>query len=351
MTAADLRFRESLRAVPLYAPGVEPCAIDLSDNTNLWGAPPAALRAVRRASEESVARYPSLYAHDLKALVAAYAGVGAEEIVTGCGSDDVLDAAMRALAEPGDAIAYPSPSFSMIPTFARMNGLEPLAVPLRPDYDVDAERLLATGARIVYLCSPNNPTGTAASREAILHVVERAPGVVVLDEAYGEFADEAYVARAPGWERVLVTRTMSKAFGMAGLRFGYGAGSARLVREVEKARGPYKVSAVAERAVAAALGEDLPWVHHHAARARETRERFAAELRALDLDVLPSRANFVLVRTTRARRLAELLRDAGVAVRLFTALPVVGDALRVGVGPWEMMQPVLDTLAAARGEE
>jgi len=111
------------------------------------------------------------------------------------------------------------------------------------------------------------------------------------------------------------------------------------------------VSAVAERAVAAALGEDLPWVHHHAARARETRERFAAELRALGLDVLPSRANFVLVRTTRARRLAELLRDAGVAVRLFTTLPVVGDALRIGVGPWEMMQPVLDTLAAARGEE
>jgi histidinol-phosphate aminotransferase len=341
---SGLRFRESLSSVPLYSPGVERCAIDLSDNTNLWGAPPAALRALRRAADEAVARYPSLYAHELKALVADYAGVAPDEIVTGCGSDDVLDSAMRALAEPGERVAHPTPSFSMIPTFARMSGLEPVAVPLRADYDVDAEGLLATGARIIYLCSPNNPTGTVASREAILTVVERAPGVVILDEAYAEFADETFAARAPGWERVLVTRTMSKAFGMAGLRFGYGTGSARLVREVEKARGPYKVTSLAERAVAATLGEDLAWVRNHALRAREMRERLAAELRALGLDVLPSQANFVMVRTPRARELADRLRVSGVAVRLFTGLPVVGDALRIGVGPWEMLQRVVDVM-------
>ena len=342
----DLHFRDSLRDVPLYSPGVESCAIDLSDNTNLWGSPPAALRALRKAPDGVVARYPSLYAHELKALVAAYAGVAPEEIVTGCGSDDVLDSAIRALAEPGDTIAHPAPSFSMIPTFARMSGLVPVGVPLRPDYDVDAEGLLATGARIIYLCSPNNPTGTIASRAAIMAVVERASGVVILDEAYGEFADEAFVARAPGWERVLVTRTMSKAFGMAGLRFGYGAGSARLVREVEKTRGPYKVTSLAERAVTAALGEDLAWVRNHAVRAREMRERLAAELRALGMDVLPSQANFVMVRTPRARELAARLRDGGIAVRLFQSLPVVGDALRIGVGPWDMLQPAIDVLGA-----
>lgn len=346
-TSRDLQLRASLRAVPRYSPGVESCAIDLSDNTNLWGTPPAALRALREAPDEAVARYPSLYGDELKTLVAAYAGVAPEEIVTGCGSDDVLDSAIRALAEPGDRIAHPAPSFSMIPTFARTSGLVPVGVPLLSDYDVDADGLLATGARIIYLCSPNNPTGTVASRGAIMAVVERAPGVVILDEAYGEFADEAYVAGAPGWERVLVTRTMSKAFGMAGLRFGYGAGSARLVREVEKVRGPYKVTSLAERAVAAALGEDLPWVRDHATRARETRERLAAELRALGLDVLPSQANFVMVRTPRARAFAALLHDAGIAVRLFQSLPVVGDALRIGVGPWEMLQPALDLLASA----
>ena len=346
-TTRELQFRASLRAVPLYSPGVESCAIDLSDNTNLWGAPPAALRALREAPGESVTRYPALYSHDLKALVAAYAGVAADEIVTGCGSDDVLDSAIRALAEPGDAIAHPAPSFSMIPTFARMSGLVPVGVPLLPDYDVDAEGMLATGARIIYLCSPNNPTGTVASRESVMRVVERAPGVVILDEAYGEFADEAFLSRAPGWERVLVTRTMSKAFGMAGLRFGYGAGGAALVREVEKARGPYKVTSLAERAAAAALTDDLPWVRRHVALARETRERLGAELRALGLDVLPSRANFVMVRTPHAAAIAGRLRDAGVAVRLFVGLPVVGDALRIGVGPWEMIRPAVETIAEA----
>ena len=347
----DLHFRDSLGAVPLYSPGVERCSIDLSDNTNLWGTPPAALRALRKAPDDAVARYPSLYAHDLKARVAAYAGVAPEEIVTGCGSDDVLDSAMRALAEPGDSVAHSVPSFSMIPTFARTNGLVPIAVPLRPDYDVDVDGLLATKARIVYLCSPNNPTGTIASREAILAIVERATGVVILDEAYAEFADERFTARAPGWERILVTRTMSKAFGMAGLRFGYGAGAARLVREVEKVRGPYKVTSLAERAVAAALGDDLAWVRNHATRAQEMRERLAFELRALGLDVLPSQANFVMVRTPRAREIAATLRDAGIAVRLFESLPVVGDALRIGVGPWELMQPLIDTIARGIGEE
>ncbi|MFL5578396.1 MAG: pyridoxal phosphate-dependent aminotransferase [Gemmatimonadaceae bacterium] len=344
-TARDLPFRESYRAVPLYSPGVERCAIDLSDNTNLWGPPPAARHAVAASPDAALSRYPALYSHGIKALVAGYAGVAPDEIVTGCGSDDVIDSAIRALAEPGDAIAHPAPSFSMIPTFARMSGVEPIAVPLRAgSWDVDAAALLATGARIIYLCSPNNPTGTVASREAILEVVAGAPGFVILDEAYAEFADEAFVARAPGWGRVLVTRTMSKAFGLAGLRFGYGAGSAALVREVEKARGPYTVSAVAERAVAAALTEDLPWVRRHARLARENRDRFAAELRRLGLCVLPSAANFVMIRTERASEIARRMAQAGIAVRLLTGLPVVGDALRVGIGPWGTMAEALDAI-------
>jgi histidinol-phosphate aminotransferase len=348
----DPKFRESYRSIPLYSPGVESCAVDLSDNTNLWGPPPAARRAVAASPADALSRYPALYSHGIKAVVAGYAGVAPEEIVTGCGSDDVIDSAIRALAEPGDAVAHPAPSFSMIPTFARMSGVEPVAVPLRADsWDVDAGALLATGARIIYLCSPNNPTGTAASREAVLEIVARAPGFVILDEAYAEFADEAFVARAPGWERVLVTRTMSKAFGLAGLRFGYGVGSAALVREVEKARGPYTVSAVAERAVTAALTEDLAWVRAHVALARESRARLSTALAALGLDVLPSAANFVMVRTARAAALARRLGEAGIAVRLFTGLPVVGDALRIGVGPWELMRRALDVLEPALAAE
>src|SRR5215216_79328 len=252
--------REAYRGISLYAPNREPCAVDLSDNTNLWGVPPAAERAVREAALASFTRYPSLYAPALKGAMASYLGVEPEMVVTGCGSDDVLDSAIRAFAEPGDRVAHPEPSFAMVPIFSRMNALEPVAVPLTPSFDLDADAMLATGARVVYLCSPNNPTGNAMSRAAIERVVERAPGVVILDEAYAEFAGANCLDLLARSERLLIVRTMSKAFGLAGLRVGYAAGAPALVAEVEKSRGPYKVHALAERAALAALTDDAAWV-------------------------------------------------------------------------------------------
>ena len=350
--------RAAYRDIPVYAPhgeGAMPaCAVDVSDNTNLWGPPPMALRALRELGADAVARYPTLYAHELKVPLAAYIGVAPEEIVTGCGSDDVIDSTMRAFAEPGDAIAFPVPTFSMIPTFARMSGITPIAVPLRGAdgaWDADADALLATKARIIYLCSPNNPTGTLVRRETIRRVVAEAPGLVVLDEAYVEFAGVSDAPEAPRWGNVLVTRTLSKAFGLAGLRIGYGIGAPELVREVEKARGPYMVGVASQRAVLAALNEDLPWVQAHARRAVEMREWLTGELRALGLDVLPSAANFVLAPVPDAATVAQRVRQRGVLVRAFAALPGVGDALRIGVGPHEAMTATVDALRAALGRQ
>jgi len=341
--------RAAYRDIPVYAPhGADDTMpeprIDVSDNTNLWGAPPAALRALHDAPADVVSRYPSLYVHDLKRALAAYVGVQADEIVTGCGSDDVLDAAMRAFAEPGDRVAYCAPTFSMVPTFARMNALEPVPLPFREDWDADADALLAARARITYLCSPNNPTGTVVSPAVVERVAREATGLVIVDQAYGEFARATHAASAPGWGRVIVMRTLSKAFGLAGLRIGYGVGAAPLVREVEKARGPYMVNAAAHRAAGAALGEGLPWVREHAREAVAVRERLASDLMARGLHPLPSEANFVLVPTPRAAAIAHGLRRRGVLVRLFTDLPVVGDALRIGVGPWSTMRELLAAL-------
>jgi histidinol-phosphate aminotransferase len=348
--------RPAYRDVEIYAPqsgGAAPTVVvDVSDNTNLWGPPPMALRALRELSADVVSRYPSLYAHELKAPLARYVGAAADEIVTGCGSDDVLDSAMRAVCEPGDRVAFSVPTFSMVPTFARMNGLEPVAVPLRGaahDWDADADALLATGARVIYLCSPNNPTGTLVRRGTVERVIAGAPGLVVLDEAYGEFAEFTFARRSPAFGNVLVTRTLSKAFGLAGLRIGYGVGAAGLVREVEKARGPYMVNAAAQRAAVVALEDDFPWVQARAQQAVELREWLAGEIRALGLEVLPSSANFVLVLVPDAAGIMRRLRRRGVLVRAFPGLPLVGDALRIGVGPWETMSVVLDALRAELG--
>lgn len=354
--AAPVRVtpRAAYEKIPLYSPGAPDaaCAIDVSDNTNLWGAPPAALAALREAGDDAVTRYPALYGATLKSAIAHYAGAHEREIVTGCGSDDVLDSAMRAFGEPGDVVAHAVPSFSMIPVFARMSGLEPVGIPLlgaSRDYDVDVDGLLATEAKIIYLCTPNNPTGTVATRASVERVVERATGLVIIDEAYGEFADDTFMSEAVAWGRVLLTRTLSKAFGLAGLRVGYGVATEAIVREVEKARGPYKLNGMAERAAAAALGDGRSWVTQHAMEAREVRARLTSRLRSMGLRVLPSEANFVLVETGRAPILAASLRRMGIQVRLFADLPGVGDALRIGVGPWDVMEQVLGALEEALG--
>ena len=362
-SAAFALARADVRSLPLYSPDVADCAVDLSDNTNLWGCAPAAWRAVHDGPPPTVSRYPSLYSSPLQSAILRYVGYeGGSDVgvVTGCGSDDVIDATMRAFGGAGRRIAFSAPTFSMIPTFARLNGIEPVSIPLTDSCDVDAERLVACDAAITYLCTPNNPTGTAISRAAVEHVAANARGIVLLDEAYAEFASETFTDLVARYDRLLVTRTFSKAFGLAGLRVGYGVGTADLTGLVARARGPYKVNALAERAVLASLeiGDDaIGWVRAHAQLAVETREKLTAELRTLGLHALPSRANFVFVPDARASLLARRLRDCGVLVRGFTGLPrdmrslaeANGEALRIGVGPWAMMEKLLGSLDEVLG--
>ena len=347
MTTSLELARAAYRGVSLYSVDSAPCAVDLSDNTNLWGSPPAARRVLRELADDALARYPSAYASELKDALAEYAGVDPACIGTGCGSDDILDSAIRAFAAPGDRIAFCAPTFAMIPIFARLNGVEPVAIPMTSSWDIDPDALARADARVIYVCSPNNPTGTVASRGALDRLIASAPGVVLLDEAYAEFCAESILDLAKASERVLVSRTMSKAFGLAGLRVGYAVGAPSLIAEVEKSRGPYKVSTVAERAAVAALMHDRTWVAERVGAARASRDRLATSLRALGLAPLPSQANFVFVPIADAPAVARRMRERGVAVRAFQGLPIVGDALRITAGPDPMMEQGLDALAEA----
>ena len=341
------RARLTLRGLSLYEPNRAPCALDLSDNTNRWGVPPTAEHALRTAQAERITRYPSVYTPELKGALAEYAGVRAEEIVVGCGSDDVLDSAIRAFAEPGDTLAYPDPTFGMLPLWARMNGLVAAPVATPDPHAIDIDALLATRAHVTYVCSPNNPTGLALSRANIERLIAHAAGIVILDEAYAEFAPAGWIAEAPRHARLVVTRTMSKAFGLAGLRIGYAAAAASTITQIEKARGPYMVSGIAEGAALAALRDDLDWVRTHIAAVKENRTRFRAELSAAGIRSLPSDANFVLVPVTDAAAVTAHMRAAGVAVRPFPRLCGIGEAVRITVGPWPMMDAALAALRNA----
>lgn len=332
-----MTVRADLANIPLYAPSdLADVTLDLRDNVNFWGTPPAALAALQSASVDLLRDYPRVSAGALTSAIAESVGVAREQVVAGCGSDDVLDACIRALASDGATLAHADPSFSMIPTFSRLNRVMPIGVPLRADGAMDVDGLLATGAPIIYVCSPNNPTGTVTPREDLLRLFDRAPGVVMLDEAYGEFSDAHDLrAEAARRENVLVTRTFSKAWGLAGLRVGYGIGGAALVAAVTKARGPYKVNAAAERAATAALSDDATWVRDAAQQTRVQRERLATALRGRPgVNVWASEGNFVFAAlAVPAAVVAERFRVRGIGVRVFSGLRGIGDALRIGAAP------------------
>jgi histidinol-phosphate aminotransferase len=353
--ATLLAGRRGVTTIELFPNDPRPCSIDLTDNTNLWGAPPTAERIVRQDAGRSLARYPEPYSESLKAALAQYVGVDPSHIVIGCGSDDVLDSSIRGFAEPGDRIVLPNPTFSMLPFFASANALETIHVTLTADYDVDVEQTLAANAKITYLCSPNNPTANSLPRATLETIVDRARGLVIIDEAYAEFAGRTAVDLTERSDRVIVVRTLSKAFGLAGLRIGYGIASPAVITQVEKSRGPFKVSSTAERAAVAAVTNDLAWVKANAAEAVANRQRFVTELAQLGLTAILSDTNFVLVPLRDAARVATAVRDHDVALKPFSKLAHApgstlaatgGDALRITIAPWPMMEQALAALRA-----
>lgn len=350
--------RDDYRTLTRYVPDRRSIEVDLTDNTNLWGAHPAALRVVREASDEILSRYPEPYVDRVKEAVSRRFGVPAANVCTGCGSDDILDSAFRAASAEKEMVRYPTPTFSMIAPFTRMNGHEDGAVPWSRAL-ADPGALLEGDPALIYICRPNNPTGHLVPRAWLDELIaacsmrgSEAP-LVLVDEAYADFAGESLVTDAPGFPRVLVLRTLSKAFGLAGVRVGWAAGSTEVVDEVEKSRGPYKVGRLAEAAALAALNDPVDWVGDVIAECLENRSRLVAALRDRGLDPFPSAANFVFIPLEEgtAGPTALALREQGVAVRPFGEASEVGDGLRATVGPWPLMKRFLAAVDRVRDSD
>jgi histidinol-phosphate aminotransferase len=343
-----------------YDPNRTPVDVDLSDNTNLWGTHPAALERIRAAGTDDLARYPQLYADVLRDAVSARFDVDAGCVATGAGSDDVLDSAFRAVYAPGGVVRFAAPTFSMVEPLARMNGMaaEPVAW---QEALAEPGRMLApsaaTGARpdLVYVCRPNNPTGECAPREWVEEIIALNAdddALIIIDEAYADFAGETFVSEAARTPRVLVARTASKAYGLAGLRCGFAVASPETTLEIEKSRGPYKVARLAAEATAAAIRDEDGWMAGVVAECVETRTRFFDALQVRGLDPIPSCANFVLIKAPTGSALADALsfREMSIGVRPFTEIPGHGESLRVTVGPWPLMEQFLEALARLLGE-
>ncbi|MFH9552176.1 histidinol-phosphate transaminase [Streptomyces sp. NPDC017435] len=347
-----VRVRSSLAQLPAYVPGRKlPGAAPLASNESPHGMLPG---VVARLGELAggVSRYPDMSATALVNALAAHHGVAPERIAVGAGSSEVCAQLLHSVVRPGDEVVFGWRSFEAYPILTAVAGGRAVRVPLREHgLDLDAMAEAITGrTRLVFVCNPNNPTSTAVGEQALRDFADRVPDdvLIVVDEAYREYADPALVPDALGLlgdrPNVVVLRTFSKAYGLAGLRVGYCVAPAEIAATVRKTQVPFSVSALAQEAAVIALGEHAE-VARRAALTVAERERVRKRLRALGYEVPASQANFVwLPLAGDSADFALYCLSGKVVVR-----PFLGEGVRVTIGLPQENDTLLALAADWRG--
>ncbi len=297
-------------------------------------------------------RYPDPVATPLRRRIAALKGVPPEQVFVGNGSDEAIDLLLRLFCEPRrDAVVVLPPTYGMYAVSAAIADVEVVRVPLLPDFEPDVEAILARAdahTRLLFLCRPNNPTGHLFAERQVKKLIEAFPGIVVLDEAYIDFCPEAsllpWIADHPN---LVVLQTLSKAWGLAGIRLGMAFAQAPLIGWMNAVKPPYNVNQLTQNAALEALARPERMREQVAVIVRE-RARLAEALAALPFvqRVFPSQANFLLVRVDDPRRLYDFLAEKGIVVRDRSRQPLCEGCLRITVGTPEENAALLDALNA-----
>ena len=307
--------------------------------------PYALPQELRREIAELVAgaainRYPNPQAPELKARLRQTMAIPeAFDILLGNGSDEIIHIMIQALARPGAVVLAPEPTFVMYRVYALVNRMRYVGVPLAPDFTLDCARLLAAidehQPALTFIAYPNNPTGNLFPETDVLRILNAAPGLVVLDEAYHAFAQKSFMQRLAQHPNLIVMRTLSKS-GMAGLRLGYAAGSPVWMREFDKVRPPYNVN-VLTQLVAERLLAHAGVLAEQAAAIRGERGRVKAELeRVPGVTAFASDANFLLARVPGAGKVYAGMKERGVLVKLLHGShPLLAQCVRITVGTAE----------------
>ena len=333
--------REEVLALTAYHVGDAAGMVKLDAMENPYVLPLELQREIAElVSGAAVNRYPDPQAPALKARLRQTMAIPeAFEILLGNGSDEIIHIMIQALARPGAVVLAPEPTFVMYRAYALVNRMRYVGVPLAADFSLDCERMLAAIAEhqpaLTFIAYPNNPSGNLYAEADVLRVIEAAPGLVVLDEAYHAFAQKSFMPRLAQHPNLIVMRTLSKS-GMAGLRLGYAAGNPAWMREFDKVRPPYNVN-VLTQLVAERLLAHVGVLEQQAAAIRGERARLQAELaRMPGVTVFASDANFLLARLPDAGKAFAGMKERGVLVKLLHGShPLLAQCLRITVGTAE----------------
>jgi len=358
-TVADAlrHVKPAVRQIAAYTLQARRASIKLNQNENPHDLPPEVKqRVIEQALARPWSRYPDFDPKELLEKLAAFAGWSADGVLAGNGSNELIEALLLVTVAAGTRVVVPETTFTLYALLTKVLGGELLSVPLGPELEYDAAELrklrVGVDAPLTIVCSPNNPTGGVLPQAEIARMCEEADGLVVVDEAYHEFARESAVPLLRQHKNLVVLRTFSKAMAMAGLRVGYLLAAPELVREINKARLPYNLNFFSQLAALAALDE---WaaLQKNVERVIQAREELLHKLyRVPGVKPYPSQANFILFELLEAdpKAVFESLYKRGVLIRDVTSYPRLSRCLRVSVGSEEENEAFLAGLRHALEE-
>ncbi len=341
--------RPDIRAMTGYVPGEQPTGtkvIKLNTNENPYPPSPKVAEAVSRVAQSGLQRYPDSQGTAFRMRAGDVLGVDPDWILCGNGSDDILTIATRTFVGEGDIVRYATPSYVLYRTLAEIQGAAQDIVRYEPDWSLGFEFVQPLDRlKLVYLANPNSPSGTMLAPGEVAAIADALPCPLLVDEAYVDFAETNCLDLVRTNERVLVSRTLSKSYALAGLRFGYVVAQPAVIEQMQKVKDSYNCDALSIAGATAAI-DDQAWLAENVAKVRATRVRLAAGIAALGFRVTESQANFVwAVHPTLSHEELYLdLKAQGVLVR-FMRYDHWGDGLRISVGTDAQIDALLAVLA------
>lgn len=340
-------FRDNIEKMSGYMPGEQPkdgIYIKLNTNENPYPPSPKVLHAIKDIVNESLRLYPDPVATAARIKIAGILGTKPERVMAGNGSDDLLSIIIRSFAGPGDMVAFPYPSYMLYKTLAELQDAIPCSIDFTEDYALP-EHFIIRDTKVTFIANPNSPSGTMISPEELSCIASQLDGVLVIDEAYADFAGDNCLSLVENHDNVLILRTLSKSYSLAGIRLGFCIAQEPLIQGMMKVKDSYNVDRLSIAAVVAAL-DDQEHMRTNVGKIIETREYLTSTLRDMGFYVYPSQTNFILARCmdgVSAYNLYQTLKARKVLVRYFN-LRRLDNCLRITIGTKEEVDILLKHL-------
>ncbi|HON92720.1 MAG TPA: histidinol-phosphate transaminase [Sedimentisphaerales bacterium] len=339
-------FRDNVEQTAGYMPGFQPKATDvvkLNTNENPYPPSPAVMKALVEMRPEQFRRYPDPMATSFREAAAEIHGVSPDNILCCNGGDELLAMAIRAICDERRALAYPVPTYTLYPVLAKLHDCPILEIPFDGEFNLPA-KLASTGAALTIVCNPNAPTGSLIRVEELASLASELKGVLLIDEAYADFAAWNCVPLIKDFPNVIILRTLSKGYSLAGLRFGYAIADKGLIDGLAKVKDSYNVDAVAIALATAAI-RDRAYFQANVEKIKQDRRTLTEQLRAIGFSVPESHSNFVFAQTKNgsAAPIHEELSRRNIFVRYWNQ-PGISDKLRISVGTQEQNERLIAAL-------